>query len=233
MAALVLRKVSKTFGERIVLLDVSLELPAASVFALCGRSGSGKTTLIKIISGLVSFDSGTLHINGTSVAAGEAYPHSLYGRIGVVFQDHNLFPHLTALQNVELALLEVRQLPPKEARQRALAELERVGVAERAKQYPLTLSGGERQRVALARAVAMDPLLLLLDEPTANLEPSRVKEVHRAIQKLAEAGTTMLLATHNLDFARSTAGACGLLENGVLQTSRSLDLLNVLHADWD
>jgi ABC-type polar amino acid transport system ATPase subunit len=217
--ALRVDEVSKQFSGRPTLDRVSLSLRQGEVLALCGPSGSGKTTLIRIISGLLPFDSGLCTVDGTVVHPHQTYPQRLYGSIGVIFQDANLFPHLTVLANVALGLRKFKRLPAHEARERSMTELERMGVGPLADRYPATLSGGERQRVAIARALALDPLLLLLDEPTANLDPGRVDEVCERILDLACAGTTMLLVTHAVDFARQAAKAFALLRDGICECS--------------
>jgi ABC-type polar amino acid transport system ATPase subunit len=223
-----LDSVGKAFGVRRVLNGVSLGMRQRDVLALCGASGCGKTTLIRIICGLIPFDAGHLTIGDTTVRAGTPYPAELYGKIGVVFQEHSLFPHLTAIANVTLALREFKRLSPRHANERGMAELERMGVASLAQRYPATLSGGEKQRIAMARALAMDPLLLLLDEPTANLDPERVGEVRERVLELANAGTTMLLVTHNLEFARLVAKSFALLQNGTCHYSDDPGILDGL-----
>jgi ABC-type polar amino acid transport system ATPase subunit len=222
------RGVCKRFGTHCVLNDVSLTLRHREVLALCGPSGCGKTTLIRIICGLEPHHSGQLAIDGAIVRAGAPYPAHLYGRIGVVFQEHNLFPHLTALANVMLGLREFKKLSVAAARARGMAELDRMGVAALAHRHPAALSGGERQRVAIARALAMDPLLLLLDEPTADLDPDRVDEVCDRVIQLAESGTTMVLVTHDVECARRAAGTFALLRNGVCSLSNDSALLDDL-----
>jgi polar amino acid transport system ATP-binding protein len=184
--------------------------------------------LIRIIAGLLSFDEGELTIGSTRVRAAAPYPPELYGRIGVIFQDHNLFPHMTAIGNVTLGLREVKRLPPRQAHERAMTELERMGVAALAQRYPATLSGGERQRVAIARALAMDPFLLLLDEPTADLDPDRADEVCDRVLELADQGVTMLLVTHSLEFARRAACVFALMQEGTCHVSRDPALLDRL-----
>jgi ABC-type polar amino acid transport system ATPase subunit len=228
--ALCLASVEKRFGPRQILDSITLALPKHQILALCGPSGSGKTTLLRIISGLIPFDAGQLTIGGVTVRAGAPYPAELYGRIGLIFQDHNLFPHLTALGNVTLALREFKRLAVREAHERAMAELERMGVAALAQQYPATLSGGERQRVAIARALALDPFLLLLDEPTAQLDPDRMLDVRDRVLQLANAGMTMLLVTHNVALARQAATIFALMQNGSFKVSNSSAILNALEA---
>jgi glutamate transport system ATP-binding protein len=220
-APVVLRldQVSKQFAGRPILDRVTLSLRQGEVLALCGPSGSGKSTLIRIVSGLLPFDSGLCTVAGTQVRPRQVYPRRLYGSVGVIFQDANLFPHLTVLANVTLGLRRFKRLPAGPARERATAELEHMGVAALADRYPATLSGGERQRVAIARALALDPALLLLDEPTANLDPGRVDEVCDRILALACAGTTMLLVTHAVEFAREAAKAFALLTDGLCECS--------------
>ena len=212
-------KLIKRFGERLVLNEVSFTVEKGSIFALCGASGSGKTTLVRIACGLTPFDNGILRIGESTIKADQEYPNGLYGRVGVVFQEYNLFPHLTALENVSLALRKTRRLTRSQARNRALAELEGAGLADKAGRHPSTLSGGERQRVAIARALAMDPLLLLLDEPISALDSHRVGEVLETIGGLARKGVTLLLVTHNLSFARRTADTFGVLSKGTCAVS--------------
>jgi polar amino acid transport system ATP-binding protein len=220
--------VDKLFGDRQVLSDVWLRLCQCEVMALCGASGCGKTTLLRIVCGLNEFDRGQLVIDNEAIAAHAAYPRSLYGRIGMTFQEYNLFPHMTAIGNVTLALREVKRLPRREAHERGMAELERMGVASLAGRYPATFSGGERQRVAMARALAMDPLLLLLDEPTAHLDADSVYEVSERVMELADMGTTMLLVTHNIELAQEVADTYALVANRTCCVSSDPAILDAL-----
>lgn len=220
--------VTKRYGDNCVLENVSFTIDEHTIFALCGPSGSGKTSLIRIISGLVPFEEGTIVLGDTVIAADSPYPDSLYGKTGVVFQDHNLFPHMTALGNVTLGLRCVRHLTRKEAHERAMAELRKLGLEGKANQYPVSLSGGERQRVAIARALAMDPLILLLDEPTSSLDPLRIADVLSTIRFLAKSGMTLLLVTHNLVFARHAAQKFGVLSGGRCIVSDEPAILDVL-----
>ena len=228
--ALHLDAIDKDFGGRRVLNGVSLTLRQRKVLALCGPSGCGKTTLLRIISGLLPFNAGHLRIGVTTIQAEANYPAALYGTVGMIFQEHNLFPHMTAIANVTLALREVRRMSLRQAHERGMAELDRMGAVALAGQYPSTLSGGEKQRVAIARALAMDPLFLLLDEPTANLDPDRVDEVRERVIELANAGTTMLLVTHNVQFAREAAKSFALLQGGVCHVSDDPAILEGLRA---
>jgi len=223
---LVIDSLHKRFGDHHVLQGASLRLRQRGVAALCGASGSGKTTLLRIVSGLTPFDSGRVVIGSTPINAGEPYPEGFYGRVGLIPQDHSLFPHLDAIGNVMLALRVVKHLSRKQARERGMAELERVGLQAQAAQYPATLSGGERQRVAIARALALDPLLLLLDEPTAHLDPDRVAELAERLIELAGSGVSMLLVTHNIALATRAAGSFALLQDGTCQLADSCAILD-------
>lgn len=225
-------RICKSFGDHCVLDAASLEIEKGMVFSLCGASGSGKTTLVRIISGLGAFDAGRLELGEIAVKAKEPYPNQLYGKIGVVFQEHNLFPHMTALENITLGLRKVGKCNRKAATERAMAELDKVMLADKATQYPCSLSGGERQRVAIGRALAMDPLMLLLDEPTSGLDPSRIDDVLRIIKNLSDAGTTTLLVTHNLRFSKQTGDRFGLLENGSVKVSDDPSLLDSMAQEW-
>jgi len=223
-----LYSIAKSYNNRRVFADVSFELRRGEVLALCGPSGSGKTAITRIICGLTGFDAGELRVADSVVTADMPYPSRLFGKIGVVFQEHNLFPHLTALENVTLALREFLRLSAVQAQERGMTELRRMGVDDLAGRHPARLSGGEKQRVAIARALATDPLILLLDEPTANLDPDLVDEVMERVQELAESGVTMLLVTHNIDFARRTARSFALLRDGTCRVSRDPALLDGL-----
>lgn len=225
-------KVSKSYADRRILDTVSFEIEKGMVFSLCGPSGGGKTTLVRIISGLLGFEAGRIQLGDISIGANESYRRDLYGKIGVVFQEHNLFPHMTVLQNVTLGLRKVRRLNRKAADKRAMTELDKVMLADKAAQYPCSLSGGERQRVAIARSLAMEPLILLLDEPTSGLDPSRIDDVLRIIANLSDAGTTMLLITHNLRFSKQTGHRFGLLEKGSIEVSDDPSLLDSMQQEW-
>lgn len=225
-----LDEISKQFSTRTILDRVSMRLHKGEVLALCGPSGSGKTTLIRIIAGLLPFDTGLCTVGDVAVSPQQVYPPQLYGSIGVIFQDVNLFPHLTVLANVTLGLRKFKRVPSGAARDRAMTELQRMGVQPLAGRYPATLSGGERQRVAIARALALDPVVLLLDEPTANLDPARVDEVCERILDLACSGTTMLLVTHAVDFARQAAKSFALLRNGACECSLNPAILDQMRS---
>jgi len=221
-----IRLVDKNYGDRKVLNRVSLDVNKGSVLTLSGKSGSGKTTLLRVISGLTGFHGGTITIDEKEIRADSAYPKSLLGRVGVVFQDFNLFPHMTVLQNVTMALRVVRKLSARSAVDIASEALERFGLCDHISKYPSRLSGGERQRVAIARALVMDPLLLLLDEPTSSLDPVSINGVLVLVEELSHSGTTMIVVTHNYSFARAIGQRYSVINNGVLQESDSSDLLD-------
>ena len=218
--------VFKRFGELEVLAGVDLTVRPGEVVALVGPSGGGKSTLLRLINGLETRNAGRLTVLGEDVpltgegAAGEsgttdAFWLRLRRRIGFVFQSFHLYPHKTALENVTLAPIHVNDCPPEEARQRAQALLERVGLAEKEGSYPRQLSGGQQQRVAIARALAMDPEILLFDEPTSALDPEMTAEVMDVIRTLAlRHDRTLLVVTHEYSFARDAADRVAFLEDG-------------------
>lgn len=229
-----LNSVSKSYipGKN-VLNAVSFRIDRGEVMVLCGESGSGKTTLVRIIAGLLDFDSGELCLGENSVIrAGKRYHSELFGKIGVVFQQHNLFPHMTAKRNISIALNLVKKKTNAEADAAAMALLSRVGLTDKADAYPHTLSGGERQRVSIARALAVEPHFILLDEPTAHLDPQLVDDVLTLVDDLSKGGTTMLLITHNLRFAKHVGQRFCLLKNGALTVSDSPDILKSMEGRW-
>ncbi|HVV81878.1 MAG TPA: ATP-binding cassette domain-containing protein [Kofleriaceae bacterium] len=223
---------TKRLGEKKILADVSFSLEERAVLALCGASGCGKTTLLRLVAGLLHLDAGEIGIGDQTVKPSTEYPAQLRGRVGLVFQDHCLFPHLTAIENVALALREAKGLPLRQARDRGMHELERMGVAALAGRHPAALSGGEKQRVAIARSLAMDPLLLLLDEPTANLDPDKVDEVCERVIELAASGMTMILVTHNVECARQAAQSFAVLREGRCEVSNDPRVLDQLRSKW-
>ncbi len=208
---------SKQLGGRRILQDVSLSINKGEMKVLIGPSGAGKSTLLQCVNYLIAPDEGELTLNGERVTPSKK--HELYAlreRVGMIFQDFNLFDHLTAQENVSIALTKVKKLSKRDAALRAMMELERVGLARRAGLYPAELSGGQKQRVAIARALAMDPEVILLDEPTSALDPELVGEVLAVIRELAKGGMTMLLATHQMDFARALATEILFMERGAI-----------------
>jgi polar amino acid transport system ATP-binding protein len=219
-----LAKVSKSFGAHRVLRDVDLAVQRSEVVCLIGPSGSGKSTLLRCVNFLEPYDSGDLRIDGRLIgyedASGARWPmapralREMRREIGMVFQHFNLWPHMTALGNVAEPLRRVRALPAREAADRAMAMLTRVGLAAKADAYPSRLSGGQQQRVAIARALAMQPRLMLFDEPTSALDPELVGEVLEVMKSLAAEGMTMLIVTHEMGFAAHVAGRIAFIDEG-------------------
>ncbi|MEE4544922.1 amino acid ABC transporter ATP-binding protein [Streptomyces sp. V4-01] len=212
-----LEAVRKTYGASVVLRDIALEVPAHSVTALIGASGSGKSTLLRCANLLEEVDDGAIFLDGEEITDPHADQDAVRRRIGVVFQAYNLFPHMTVLDNITLAPRRVRRVARAEAEAEGLELLHRLGLADRAREYPDRLSGGQQQRVALLRAVAARPRLLLLDEITAALDPELVGEVLAVVRDLKEReGMTMVIATHEMAFAREVADQVCFLDGGVI-----------------
>ena len=215
-AFLRLRGVAKRFGANPVLSGVDLDVDEHAVVSLIGASGSGKSTLLRCVNALEPIDEGTIVMDGRLVSGPGVDLDRHRRQVGIVFQSFNLFPHMTVLRNITLAPRQVLRLPRKEAEQRADALLERVGLASKRSDYPDSLSGGQQQRVAIVRALAMQPRLLLLDEVTSALDPELVAEVLNIIRELAYEGMTMLLATHEMSFAREVSSRVCFLDGGVI-----------------
>ena len=210
------RGVNKWFGAYHALRDIHLDIAPGERVVICGPSGSGKSTLICCVNGLESFEEGSLEVDGIDVAAGDAALAQVRRRVGMVFQQFNLFPHLTVLENLTLAPTLVGGLDQEAARARAMLQLERVKIAEQADKYPGQLSGGQQQRVAIARALCLEPRVLLFDEPTSALDPEMVKEVLDAMVELARQGVTMVCVTHEMGFARAVADRVIFMNEGQL-----------------
>ena len=208
--------VRKTFGDSVVLRDVDLEVAPHTVTALIGASGSGKSTLLRCANLLEDIDDGAIWLDGEEITDPRADHDAVRRRIGVVFQSYNLFPHMTVLENITLAPRRVHGVPREEAEERARELLERLGLAGKASDYPDRLSGGQQQRVAIVRALAVRPRLLLLDEITAALDPELVGEVLNVVRDLKGDGMTMVLATHEMGFAREVADQVCFLDGGVV-----------------
>jgi glutamate transport system ATP-binding protein len=206
--------VNKFFGKLHALRDVSLEIETGEVIVLIGPSGSGKSTLCRAINRLEPVDSGTIRVDGRLLPEEGRALANLRADVGMVFQQFNLFAHLTVLDNLTLAPRKVRKLSKADANARAMALLERVGIAEKADQYPAELSGGQQQRAAIARALAMQPKVMLFDEPTSALDPEMISEVLDVMLGLAAEGMTMLVVTHEMGFARSAAQRVVFLDQG-------------------
>ena len=210
----VLDKVNKWFGDLHVLCDVDLAVDRGEVLVIVGPSGSGKSTLCRTINRLEPIDKGSIAIDGVPLPEEGRALARLRADVGMVFQSFNLFAHKTVLQNVTLGPIKVRGLSKDEARQRAMKLLERVGIADKADRYPAELSGGQQQRAAIARALAMGPKLMLFDEPTSALDPEMIKEVLDVMVELARDGTTMIVVSHEMGFARSAAQRVAFMDDG-------------------
>jgi len=206
----------KSFGDLEVLKGIDLVVDTHEVVCLIGASGSGKSTLLRCINLLEPIDAGSIAIDGIDITKRGVDVDAVRRRIGIVFQAFNLFPHMTVLRNVALSPEKVQKLPHREAEDGARALLERFGLAAKADDYPDRLSGGQQQRVAIVRALAMQPDILLLDEVTSALDPVLVAEVLDAIRELAEQGMTMVIATHEMSFARDIADRVCFLDDGVI-----------------
>ena len=208
--------VSKSFGENQVLTNVSLSVQAHDVVCLIGASGSGKSTLLRCINLLEKVDAGSITVDGENLTGDKIDVNKLRQQIGIVFQAYNLFPHMTVLQNVTLSPRKTRGLSKKQAETRAYELLDRIGLRDKAEEFPDRLSGGQQQRVAIVRALAMDPKLMLLDEITSALDPQLVSEVLQLVRDLSEVGMTMIIATHEMNFAREVATKICFLDAGVI-----------------
>ena len=214
---------TKRFGANTVIAGIDLDVKKGERIAVLGASGSGKSTLLRCLNFMEMPDAGTVTLDGRAIGRRESELVKVRQRIGMVFQQFNLFPHMTAIGNVMEGLRTVRRFGKAEARTRAEKELARVGLTDKAETYPAHLSGGQKQRVAIARALAMDPELLLFDEPTSALDPELVGEVLTVIRSLAEEGRTMLLVTHELGFAYHVATRVIFLADGTIHEQGTPD----------
>ena len=225
-SAISVKKVSKRFGETLVLRDIDLEVQKGEVTCMIGPSGSGKSTLLRCMAFLEETSAGTIHIEGRPLGMIEeggkrrrqsaSELRATRSKIGMVFQQFNLWPHMTALGNVSAALRRARGMSRSEAEDRAMDQLTKVGLAERAGHYPSQLSGGQQQRVAIARALALDPTIMLFDEPTSALDPELTGEVLNVMRQLADEGMTMVVVTHEIGFAASVGNRICFLDQGRL-----------------
>src|ERR687885_1503042 len=209
-----LKNVSKWYGSVQVLTDCSTSVEKGDVVVVCGPSGSGKSTLIKTVNGLEPFQEGEIYVDGIPVHDRRTDLPKLRARIGMVFQNFELFPHLTIMRNLMLAQTKVLGRPREEAEAKGMALLERVGLREQAPKYPGQLSGGQQQRVAIARALAMDPIAMLFDEPTSALDPEMISEVLDVMVNLARDGMTMIVVTHEMGFANKVADRVVFMDAG-------------------
>jgi ABC-type polar amino acid transport system ATPase subunit len=212
--AIEFKGLDKWFGKLHVLRSIDLAVAAGEVVVVCGPSGSGKSTLIRCVNGLEPFQGGDLVVLGESLARPGVDMAALRTRVGMVFQSFNLFPHMTALENIVLAPVKVRRMPAAEAERLARSLLERVRIPDKAGNYPANLSGGQQQRVAIARALAMQPKIMLFDEPTSALDPEMINEVLDVMTDLARDGMTMMVVTHEMGFARRVAHRVVFMDAG-------------------
>ncbi|MGC9398256.1 MAG: amino acid ABC transporter ATP-binding protein [Anaerolineae bacterium] len=204
----------KTYGDLEVLKGVSLEVDKGEVLVIIGPSGTGKSTLLRCINLLTYPDQGRIWVDGVEVTHPETDINKVRAQVGMVFQDFNLFAHMTALDNVMIGPVQVKKMPKAQVRDLALFELERVGLADKADAYPGQLSGGQKQRVAIARALAMNPKVMLFDEPTSALDPELIGEVLEVMKKLAREHMTMLVVTHEMGFAKEVSNRIIFMEKG-------------------
>jgi len=214
MSIVEFKNVTKRFGDNVVLDGIDLSIDAGEVVVVVGPSGSGKSTFLRCINVLETIQGGDIIVNGHSVLGPPAQVRELRREAGMVFQQFNLFPQLTALENVMFGPIHTRGTPREQARGQALELLSKVGLAERAGHYPGQLSGGQQQRVAIARALAIKPLLMLFDEPTSALDPELRHEVLKVMQDVAEAGMTMIVVTHEMEFARKVGSRLIFMDGG-------------------
>ncbi len=212
--AIEMQAVNKWYGDFHVLKDISLSVEKGEKIVICGPSGSGKSTLIRCINQLEMHQKGHIYVDGDEVEAGAVHPALSQGQIGMVFQQFNLFPHMTVLQNCTLAPIWVQNRSQKEANDIARSFLERVRIPDQADKYPAQLSGGQQQRVAIARALCMNPEIILFDEPTSALDPEMIKEVLDVMIELAVSGMTMICVTHEMGFARQVADRVIFMDEG-------------------
>jgi general L-amino acid transport system ATP-binding protein len=237
---IVFEKLNKWYGNNFhVLRDIDLSVARGERIVICGPSGSGKSTLIRCINRLEEHQEGRLVVDGIELTDDVKATEKIRREVGMVFQQFNLFPHLTVLENLTLAPMWVGKMPKKEAEERAMQQLKRVRIAEQAHKYPLQLSGGQQQRVAIARALCLKPKIMLFDEPTSALDPEMIKEVLDVIKELAGIGITMLCVTHEMGFAKAVADRVIFMDEGQIveqnapheffnnpKTARSKDFLS-------
>ena len=220
---IIFKNVNKWFGSLHVLKDINLHIHPGEVVVVCGPSGSGKSTLIRCINQLEPIQKGEIYVDGMQVNKKSTNLTKIRSEIGFVFQQFNLYPHLTVLENVTLSPIKVKKVPRKEAEENALRLLARVGIPDKANDYPSQLSGGQCQRVAIARGLAMNPKVMLFDEPTSALDPEMIKEVLDVMVELAEEGMTMIVVTHEMGFARQVADRVFFMDMGQIIESNTPD----------
>ena len=209
-----IKNMSKWYGDFQVLSGINETIDRGQTVVICGPSGSGKSTLLRCINGLEPYQKGEITVEGISLSDPKTNLYKVRRKIGMVFQKFELYPHMTVLHNITLAPMKVLKKSKQEAEKRAIALLERVGIPEKAKEYPANLSGGQQQRVAIARSLAMDPDYMLFDEPTSALDPEMIKEVLDVMIDLAKEGMTMIVVTHEMGFAREVADEIIFIDEG-------------------
>lgn len=214
MAMIEIKDINKWYGDFHVLKNVSEKVEQGEVLVICGPSGSGKSTFIRCINRLEEIQQGEILLEGHSIHSDDINVNDLRTEVGMVFQQFNLYPHLSVLENVTLAPIKVRNMPKGQAEELAMKLLERVGIHDQASKFPIELSGGQQQRVAIARALAMKPKVMLFDEPTSALDPEMINEVLNAMKDLAREGMTMLCVTHEMGFAREVADRVIFMDGG-------------------
>ena len=218
-----MNKVSKHYGSFQVLTDCTTQVHKGEVIVVCGPSGSGKSTLIKCVNGLEPFQSGEIIVNGVSVGDPKTNLSKLRSTVGMVFQNFELFPHMSIIDNLGIAQVKVLGRTQDQAREKGFKLLDRVGLRAQAEKYPGQLSGGQQQRVAIARALAMDPICMLVDEPTSALDPEMVNEVLDVMTELAQEGMTMMCVTHEMGFAKRVASRVIFMDQGRIVEDDSKD----------
>ena len=211
-----IENVNKWFGDFQVLKDINLEVQPKQKIVVCGPSGSGKSTLIRCINRLEEHQEGKIIVDGTELSENTKNIEQIRAEVGMVFQQFNLFPHLSILDNCTLAPIWVKKMPKKQAEELAMQQLEQVQIADQAAKFPGQLSGGQQQRAALARALCMEPKIMLFDEPTSALDPEMIKEVLDAMVNLAKAGMTMIVVTHEMGFAKEVADQMIFMDEGMI-----------------
>ncbi|MBL8359393.1 MAG: amino acid ABC transporter ATP-binding protein [Rubrivivax sp.] len=225
---IVFDKVNKWYGNAYhVLRDIDLSVAKGERIVICGPSGSGKSTLIRCINRLEEHQQGRIVVDGTEITDDVKAIEKVRLQVGMVFQQFNLFPHLTVMENLTLAPMWVNKLPKKDAEERAMANLKRVRIAEQAEKYPLQLSGGQQQRVAIARALCLTPKIMLFDEPTSALDPEMIKEVLDVMTELANQGITMICVTHEMGFAKAVADRVIFMDQGqIVEQNTPVEFFN-------
>ena len=222
-----LKNVNKWFDKFQALKDVNLEVNQQEKIVICGPSGSGKSTLIRCINRLEEHQDGQIVVDGKEISENTKDIEKIRAEVGMVFQQFNLFPHLSILDNCTLAPIWVKKMPKKQAEEVAMQNLERVQIADQAKKFPGQLSGGQQQRCALARALCMEPKIMLFDEPTSALDPEMIKEVLDAMVDLAKAGMTMIVVTHEMGFAKEVADNMIFMDEGrIVEKAKTKDFFN-------